>query len=151
MLELGTSFGITTLYLSAIEKSKVFTFEGNEDCISIAQTNFESLGKKNIKIIEGNLDSSLSDFLQDPTKIDFVLMDANHRYQPTIHYFNLLCRRMSDKGIIVVDDTHQSKEMEKAWGEMKDHDLVYGSIDLFKCGFLLFDLSLTKQHFVWSF
>lgn len=150
ILELGTSFGITTLYLSAKEKTKVFTFEGNPDIIGVAQTNFEFFERKNIKIIEGNLDSSLSDFLQDPTRIDFVLMDANHRYQPTIQYFNLLCRRMSDKGVIVVDDIHQSSEMERAWEEMKDHDLVYGSIDLFKCGLLLFDLSLTKQHFVWS-
>ncbi len=150
ILELGTSFGITTLYLAAKKDSKVITFEGNSDIANIAQTNFESLDRKNIRIVEGNLDSSLSDFLQDPKKIDFVLMDANHRYEPTMHYFNLLCRRMSDKGIIVVDDIHQSEEMDRAWRKMKSNELVYGSVDMFKCGLLFFDLTLTKQHFVWS-
>lgn len=150
ILELGTSMGITTLYLSMKENAKVFTFEGNPDIIHIAQTNFESFEKQNIQLVDGNLDETLSDFLQDPAKIDFVLMDANHRYEPTMRYFNMLSRRMSDKGIIIADDIHRSLEMEMAWMKMKTHDLVYGSIDLYKCGILFFDLSLTRKHFVWS-
>lgn len=150
VLELGSSLGITALYLSANEGTKVYTFEGNESIIQIAKTNFESFERKNIKLIEGNLDETLGDFLQDPTPIDFALMDANHRYEPTMRYFHLISRRMSDRGIIVVDDIHLSEDMAKAWQEMKDHDLVYGSIDLYKCGILFFDLSLTKQHFVFA-
>ncbi len=150
VLELGTSFGITTLYLSANTNASVFTFEGNNDSINIARTNFEAFERKNVELIEGNLDTTLSNFLQDPTKIDFVFIDANHKYEPTIRYFNMLSRRMSDTGIMVLDDIHLSEEMERAWIEVKNHDLVYGSIDLFKCGILLFDLALTKQHFVWA-
>lgn len=150
VLELGTSLGITSLYFSSKAGTQVYTFEGNEDIVHIAKTNFESFERKNIKLIEGNIDETLSDFLQDPSPIDFALMDANHRYEPTLRYFHLISRRMSDQGIIVVDDIHLSEGMEKAWNEMKDHDLVYGSIDLYKCGILFFDLSLTKQHFVFA-
>lgn len=151
ILELGTSMGIASLYLSKVEDSQVVTFEGNPAMISIAQTNFEYFNKTNIELIEGNIDQTLPDYLQDPAKIDFALIDANHRYEATLSYFNQIARRMSDHGIIVLDDIYHSEEMAKAWNEIKRHDLVYGSVDLYRCGILFFDLNLNKQHFIWSY
>lgn len=151
IVELGTSMGLTSLYLSQLKKSKVTTFEGNPALISIAKDNFKTLGAKNIDLIEGNIDQTLSDYIQNPAKIDFVLMDANHRYEPTVRYFNWIAKRMADNGIIVIDDIYRSPEMAKAWRELRKHDLVYSSVDLYNCGILFFDLSLTKQHFVWSY
>lgn len=148
LVELGTSMGITSLYLSATIESKLATFEGNQAMIDIARTNFEYFKRENIELIEGNIDQTLPDHLQNPAKIDFALMDANHRYEPTIRYFNWLAKRMADHGILVIDDIYYSEEMSKAWNELKKHDLVYGSIDLFKCGILFFDLDLNKQHFI---
>jgi predicted O-methyltransferase YrrM len=150
ILELGTSAGVTSLYLAKQPQSKVVTFEGNKALINIARTNFESFETRNIKLIEGNLDITLSDYLQNPAKIDFVLMDANHRYEPTVRYFNLLTKRIAQKGIIVLDDIYHSEEMAKAWKELSRHELVYGSVDLFRCGILFFDPALNRQHFVWK-
>jgi predicted O-methyltransferase YrrM len=151
LLELGTSMGISSLYLSNAKGTKLVTFEGNKAMINIAHTNFEHFKRKNIKLIEGNIDQTLPDYLQNPAKIDFALIDANHRYDPTIRYFNLLAKRMSDHGVIVIDDIYYSEEMGRAWKELKKHDLVYGSIDLFRCGILFFDLVLNKQHFIWNY
>ncbi len=151
IVELGTSMGITSLYLSNPAKSKLTTFEGNQAMINIAITNFDYFDRKNIELIEGNIDQTLPCFLESPTKIDFALMDANHRYEPTIRYFNWLTKRMADQGVLLIDDIHYSPEMTKAWNELKRHDLVYGSIDLFRCGILFFDLALNKQHFIWSY
>jgi predicted O-methyltransferase YrrM len=150
IIELGTSAGITSLYLAKQPEAKVITFEGNKELINIALTHFEYFETNNIKLIEGNLDSTLSDYLQNPAKIDFALMDANHRYEPTIRYFNLLSKRIAQKGIIVMDDIYHSEEMTKAWKELSRHELVYGSADLFRCGILFFDPALNRQHFVWK-
>jgi predicted O-methyltransferase YrrM len=150
IVELGTSAGITTLYLAKNPGSQVTTFEGHSVMSDIALTNFESLETKNIKLIQGNIDTALPNFLQSPTKINFVLMDANHRYEPTIRYFQMLSRRMAEKGIIVVDDINHSKEMARAWNELRHHDLVYGSVDLFRCGILFFDPALNRQHYTWA-
>ncbi len=147
-VELGTSFGITSLYLSRSKKCHLTTFEGNTTIADMALTNFENFEAKNIRLIEGNIDDTLPTFLQTPQKIDFVLMDANHQYQPTLSYFEWLSKRMADKGVIVVDDINHSLPMQKAWRELKSHDLVYGSIDLFRCGILFFDPALNKQHYV---
>lgn len=151
VVELGTSMGITTLYLAPKENVQVTTFEGNSSMINVALTNFEYFDKKNIDLIEGNIDIRLSEFLLNPRKIHFVLMDANHRYEPTIRYFNLLSRRMADKGVMVIDDIYYSEEMHRAWRELCHHQLVYGTVDLFRCGLLFFDPTLNRQHYTWSF
>jgi predicted O-methyltransferase YrrM len=150
VVELGTSLGITTLYLAARKQAKVYSFEGSPAIAQVALTHFEYFNTKNIDLIEGNIDSTLPDFLQNPAKINFALIDANHRYEPTLRYFNLLSKRMADKGIVVVDDIHHTSEMEQAWNELKTNELVYASVDLFRCGLLFFDPALNKQHFVWS-
>ncbi len=150
ILELGTSLGITTLYLAQEPHSKVFTFEGSDSIADIALTNFEFFEKKNIQLITGDIADTLPEFLQDPAKLDFVLMDANHRYEPTLQYFNWLMRRLSEKSIVAIDDIHQTPDMERAWNELKNHQLVYGSVDLFRMGLLFFDPALNHQHFVWS-
>lgn len=150
IVELGTSMGLTSLYLSQVPKSTVYTFEGNPSMINVAITHFEFFTVKNIILIEGNIDNTLSDHLQNPAKVQFAFIDANHRFEPTLHYFDLLAKRMGDKGIMVIDDIHASPEMDKAWQEMKHHELVYGSVDLFRMGILFFDLSLNKQHYIWS-
>ncbi len=150
ILELGTSVGITTLYLAKQKDARVVTFEGNKALIEIARTHFDFFESKNIVLIEGNLNTTLADYLQNPAKIDYTLMDANHQYEPTIRYFNLLAKRMAEKGIIVVDDIYYSEEMAKAWKELRNHTLVYGSVDLFRFGILFFDPALNRQHYVWS-
>lgn len=149
IVELGTSFGITTLYLASSTKARVYTFEGSESIADVALTNFEYSRKNNIYLRVGDLHDTLPDFLQDPAKIHFALMDANHRYEPTMQYFEWLMKRLSEKSIVVVDDIHSSTQMEKAWKELKRHKLVYGTVDLFHCGILLFDPDLNHQHFVW--
>ena len=150
IVELGSCLGITTLYLAQKENTEVFTFEGSRALANVSLTNYEYFDQKNIHLIEGNIDSTLPDFVQNPAKISFVLMDANHRYAPTMKYFSLLTRRLDEKSVVVVDDIHWSAEMEKAWEELCSHPLVYGSVDLFRCGILFFDPALNRQHFIWS-
>ncbi|NJN42718.1 MAG: class I SAM-dependent methyltransferase [Flammeovirgaceae bacterium] len=151
VLELGTSMGLTALYLSQYPGSQIYTFEGNKTLANIALTHFEYFEKKNIHLIEGKIDSTLPEFLQRPGNFSFVLMDANHRYEPTIRYFKWLVKRLDEKSIVVIDDIYRSPEMEKAWNELRRHDLVYGSIDLYRCGILFFDTRINKQHFTLSF
>ena len=150
IIELGTSLGLTSLYLAQKKDAFVYTFEGSHAIANTAQTNFEWTGQKNIELIEGNIDNTLHRFLEQTNKIDFALMDANHRYGPTMRYYQQLTRRFTEKSILVIDDIHRSPEMEKAWTEIKSDVLVYGSVDLYRCGILFFDPVLNKQHFIWS-
>ena len=150
VIELGTSLGITTLYLALRNESQITTLEGNKAVADIALTNFEFFDKKNISVIHGNIDQTLKEALFNMRRVDFALMDANHRYEPTMRYFDLISKRVKERSIVVIDDIHHSPEMHKAWNEIRKNELVYGSIDLYRCGILFFEPSLGKQHFVWE-
>src|SRR5580765_4515947 len=55
ILELGTSLGITTSYLSlAKPDARLITMEGSREIAEAAKRNFKSLDIRNIEIIEGN-------------------------------------------------------------------------------------------------
>lgn len=150
VVELGTSLGITTLYLALRPETRVTTLEGNKAVADVALTNFEFFEKKNIQLIHGNIDQTLKEALFNMRRVDFALMDANHRYEPTMRYFDLISKRIKESSIVVMDDIHASPEMHKAWQEIRRHDLVYGSIDLYRCGILFFEPTLGKQHYTWE-
>ena len=148
IVELGTSFGINTLYLAEKRDATVTTFEGAPAIADIAALTFEFASKKNIELMIGNIDNTLPAFLNRTRRVDLVLMDANHRYEPTLRYFEWLLKKVHERSVIIVDDIHYSSEMERAWKVIQKHRLVYGSADLFRCGILFFDPSLNKQHVI---
>ncbi len=151
IVELGTSLGINTLYLADVKGTKVTTFEGAPAIADIAALTLEFAGKDNITLVTGNIDETLPTYLSGQESIDFAFIDANHRYEPTVRYFELLVTKIHDTSVIVVDDIHHSPEMERAWKAIRNHRLVYGSADLFRCGILFFDPSLNKQHVILQF
>lgn len=151
IIELGTSLGINTLYLAKQKDSRVFTFEGSDSIADIAEISFEFGSARNIELIRGNIDSTLYSNLSRMPKADLVFMDANHQYVPTKKYFEWLLMKIHHKSILILDDIHDNPGMERAWRELRKHDLVYVSIDLYRCGILFFDPSLNKQHVVLQF
>jgi predicted O-methyltransferase YrrM len=151
IIELGSSLGINTLYLAKKSNAKVFTFEGSPSISEIASISFEFGGASNIELITGNLDTTLYSNLSRIPKIDLAFLDANHRCEPTLRYFESLLARAHHKSIFILDDIHDTSEMEKAWREIKKHPLVYASADLFRCGIVFLDPALTPQHVVLRF
>lgn len=148
MVELGTSFGINTLYLARTPGATVTTFEGAPAIADIAGLTFEFAGSKNVQLVVGNIDKTLPEFLQHTRRVDFAFIDANHSYEPTLRYFEWLLKKVHERSVLVVDDIHYSPEMERAWRKIKQHRLVCASADIFRSGILFFDPSLNKQHVI---
>ncbi len=153
ILELGTSLGVTTCYLaSAKNNANLITMEGATAVAVIAKQNFEWLRLQNIKLITGNFDETLPSVLKGLFFADFAFVDGNHRKIPTLNYFNLLLQKVNEQSIFVFDDIHWSDDMEEAWNEIKQHDAVTVSIDLFFIGIVFFRKeNKAKQHFIIRF
>lgn len=153
IIDIGTSFGITTAYLATAEPaSKVFTLEGSERIAAIAFRTFSNLNLKNIHLIEGNFDEQLPALLQTIDVVDFCLIDGNHSEYPTLQYLEWLLQKINTNSIIIFDDIHWSKGMEQAWDKIKTHPEVRLSIDLFFAGIVFFKEEFKhKQHFTLRF
>ena len=153
ILELGTSFGITAAYLaSANKKVKLINMEGATAISELANRNFKRLQLENIQLVTGNFDDRLKDIVTKISNIDLLFIDGNHRYEPTIRYFQDLLPLTNDQSIFVFDDIHWSEEMEKAWNEILEYPAVTLTIDLFFIGIVFFRKeNMVKQHFTIRF
>ena len=153
VLELGTSLGITTSYLSlARPGARLITMEGSKEIAEIAKNNFKALEIENAELIGGNFDDSLSPVIYQLSSVDFVFIDGNHRKEPTLRYFQQLIAKTNNNSILVFDDIHWSGEMEAAWETIKSHSSVTCSIDLFFIGIVFFRKEFKeKQDFAIRF
>ena len=153
ILELGTSLGITTSYLSlARPDARLTTMEGSKEIARIAKQNFKILELKNVELIEGNFDDTLLSVVRGLSTVDLAFIDGNHRQEPTERYFQGLLAKSNNDSILVFDDIHWSSEMEAAWETIKNNAAVTCSIDLFFIGIILFRKEFKeKQHFVIRF
>lgn len=154
IVDLGTSLGLTTAYLAEAARpheGRVLTFEGCPQTATVARRNLEQLGLRNVTVVVGNIDETLAPQVAALNPIDFAFFDANHRYEPTIRYFETCLANRHNDTVFVFDDIHWSAEMERAWASIKNHSAVSVTVDLFWIGLVFFRHEQPKQHFTLRF
>jgi predicted O-methyltransferase YrrM len=153
ILELGTSLGITTSYLSLGKPTaNLVTMEGADEVANVAAKNFKKLAVNNITIVQGNFDDTLPAVVRGQSSVDLCFVDGNHRQEPTERYFREIMPKTNNDSILIFDDIHWSREMEAAWDTIKDHPSVRCTVDLFFIGIVFFREEFhEKQHFTVRF
>lgn len=147
-IELGTSLGLTTAYLAGgMVPATVHTIEGCPQTAKVAKLNWNKIGVHNIELHVGAFEGKLAAILEQFNEVDFVFFDGNHQYQPTIEYFQKCLNKVHVESVFVFDDIYWSKEMTRAWEEIKEHPEVKLTIDLFNLGLVFFRDKQPKQHF----
>ncbi|MFT4545710.1 MAG: putative O-methyltransferase YrrM [Bacteroidia bacterium] len=148
MLELGTSLGIGSLYQSlGNTDGSLTTFEGCPNTAQIAQEQFNS-AQINPSIIKGNFDETLQSFLNSIEKLDWAFIDGNHQEEPTVRYFQQCLGKCHNDSVLLFDDIYWSKGMAAAWENIKAHERVTVTLDLFQVGIVFLRQEQPKQHFV---
>lgn len=146
VVELGTSLGVTTAYMAAMDKrNQVITYEGCPAVAEIAKENWKALGIKNIDCRVGEITADVLD--RDLERVDVAYIDANHTYAGTRAYFNVLAEKVHAKSVVVVDDIHYNKAMEKAWHEICEDERVTSTMDLYQMGLVFFDKDYWKRDY----
>ncbi|MBU2527220.1 MAG: class I SAM-dependent methyltransferase [Bacteroidetes bacterium] len=150
VLELGTSLGISSMYLASDKNRLVYTVEGCPNIAALSQAHFLKLGYKNIRGYTGLFDQVLPEILSE-TRADLIFIDGDHRKEATLHYFDMCLAKVSSKTVIIFDDINWSAGMKAAWKEIQKHPKVTVSIDLFYIGIVFLNEELSKQRFVLRF
>ena len=153
VVELGTSIGLTTLYLAkGSPRSDVYSIEGCPDLVQFSEKLFIEHEARNIQNISGNFDSAFPHLLKSLDHLDFLYIDGNHAYEPTMRYFNMALEKKNANSIFVFDDIYWSEGMQHAWKEIAAHPDVTLSLDLFYFGIVFFRTEQkNKEHFVLKF
>ncbi|MBC7693964.1 MAG: class I SAM-dependent methyltransferase [Burkholderiales bacterium] len=153
VVELGTSIGLSTLYFSkASPRSDIYTIEGCLDLVEFSKKLFIEQQARNIQNISGHFDTAFPKLLQSLNHLDFLYIDGNHAYEPTMRYFTLALEKKNTNSIFVFDDIYWSAGMQQAWKEISAHPDVMLSLDLFYFGIVFFRTEQkNKEHFVLKF
>jgi predicted O-methyltransferase YrrM len=148
IIELGTSLGISAMYLAAsCPDSVVCTVEGCPITAGVARQNFVEAGFKNIMVLVGPFEEILPGFATIGVTPGLVFIDGNHRKEPVIKYFNLMAELSDTSTVIIIDDIDYSKEMAEAWDKIRLHKKVSVSIDIFRMGILFFREGINHNNY----
>lgn len=149
VIEIGTSVGISTLYLSKADvNARILTLEGCKAKSGQASLNFEAMQCSNIERFTGKFHDILPLVIQNAGKLDFAFVDGDHSCDATLANFEALLSISHNDTVFVFDDIHWSRDMNFAWQQIADHERVTVSIDLFRMGIVFLRKELSKQKFV---
>jgi len=149
IMEFGTSFGISTMYMAAsCSDSMVYTIEGSPSIAEIAADNFSEVSLGNIKLNTGSFDEILAGFTKSDIKPGLVFIDGNHRKKPTVKYFTVMAEISDSKTVIIIDDINYSGEMQEAWNLIKGHKKVTMTIDIFRMGMIFFREGINDANYI---
>ncbi len=154
ILELGTSVGLSSLYMAAgSPNAKLRTYDINKDLVRIANSNFKSLHLEKALAETALFEEKITKIHKEFDKLDFVFIDGNHRKEATILYFTFLEKYFHNDTIVILDDIHWSKEMDEAWNYIRSLPQVSLSIDIFQFGILFFRKEFlgNKQNYIIKF
>ncbi len=151
VIEFGTGMGVSATYIArANPESAIQTIEGDTGRFEFAVKEFQKLDLKNIKTYNQDFDDFIAE--ESLKKGNYaVLLDGNHREEPTLRYFSHFATICDENSFIVFDDINWSMEMQQAWKSIIKHPSVSISIDMFFMGIVYFRKGLPKQHFVVNF
>lgn len=150
-LELGTSLGVSTLYMTiANEGIKGISIDANSQAIDIAMTKFKDYGlDSDVSFYLGEFKNALPQILSTNNLIDICYIDGDHSYDATVYNTKYILPYLSPHSVIILDDIRWSRDMFLAWEELISIDPFNITVDFGRIG-LLFKLnnSSPKQHFV---
>lgn len=147
-IELGTSLGISSLYLSQYSKDcQLISVEGCPNIAKVAQLNFEKLKANNITSIVGAFDEELPKIFHQNKAFDLIYFDGNHTKEATLNYFEICLKHIHNDSIFIFDDIYWSQDMLSAWNTIKANQNVKVTIDLFHFGLVFFRKEQPKENF----
>ncbi len=149
IIELGTSLGIGTLYLShANPHAHIHTIEADKNTFLHAQKTFNLFNCKNIHAYNDTFENALPNILLQIKEVDMVYIDGHHDGEATLKYYNMILPFCHNDTIIVLDDIRWSKDMYQAWSKIILDNNVTASLDLFFQGIVFFRKEMQKQCFM---
>ena len=138
ILELGTSLGLTTLYISrAAASAEIHTVEGDPRLAGLARQHFRWFEGKNIEQHTGPFEKILPELLDKQRATDFSFVDGHHRKAPTVEYMTAILKKSAVKSIHILHDIYHKPGMEEAWQILRKREEVDASIDMFQFGMLI--------------
>lgn len=151
IIQLGSSVGISTVYLTAYAKDiKCILLEKDKDQAAIARNTFSKLTYNPIDLRIGEYADLFSQALKEMESPDIVffnnlpdedLVKARTLFEEALKY-------AGDQTLIIIPGIQTSPAMRKFWQSLSDYPEVRVTMDLFSMGLVIFNPKLHKRNYI---
>jgi hypothetical protein len=152
ILEIGTSVGVSSIYLSCCrKKARLITLDEKSEVNSLATSLFERYCDK-IDYRTGDVLSLVPEALSDLGTLDFLLLNPGYYPLITLQKLFELCASASNpSSVFVIQGIYSSPAMKKWWEELVADERLGITFDLYDIGIIYFDKKKIKQHYIVNF
>lgn len=147
ILELGTGFGISALFLSkSAPMAKVITVDIDNSRVNFAKSLFNYAAISNVCFERCLFEEYLNKIHNSDFLFDLIFIDGDHRGSQLEKYVDFILQRTHENLVTVIHDIYWSVDMTKTWKKLIQLPQVTLSIDFFYFGLLFFNSKIFKQH-----
>jgi len=148
-IELGTSLGVSSLYIAKGNSHiKLKTIDFNTDTSEVLDQFLKNRSIQNIEIIIGTFEEQVARVAEQIKPIQLAYIDGDHSYEATIKNLDTISAHLDKTFFIVLDDIRWSKGMWRAWKQLIKNPLYNFTFDMGSIGVLIrIPNNATKQHY----
>ncbi|MCD8269013.1 MAG: SAM-dependent methyltransferase [Parabacteroides sp.] len=149
ILQLGTSMGLSTLYLTSYASGlRCIALENVPEFADIARIVFDKAARNPVDLRTGSYKDLLPQALEDIKEVDFVFFNTLYEQQNNVWLFNECIKHIHDGSVFVFEGIKASRRMREFWKEICAHPEVTVTIDLYSMGIVFFNRKLHKRDYI---
>lgn len=146
ILELGTSLGVTTAYLSkGAPKSSVVTVEQHSILGDMAGYPSSVLALDNVEMLNLNLEQLRAKMAFEV--VDVICINSALPEDMVLQYFEFCTTIVNQRSMVIIDSIYLNERRKAIWTAIKHHSKVTVTIDLFWIGLVYFKTDQAEEHF----
>lgn len=153
ILEIGSSNGVSSIYLSTCRKSaKHIVLDKKSEKNELIRSTLSNLEPTNIDFRVGDVIPLTSVVLAELQTVDFLLLrPADFSLEDIQSIFEECIAKSNEGSLFVIQDIYASRMITRWWKErIKDQRLGI-TFDLYDMGLVFFDKTKIKQHYIVNF
>ena len=148
ILEIGTSAGVTSMYMAApYSDTQVCTVENQKEVAKLARLSFQRAEFHNIEVYNPKEDGTRYDKKIKETDFDLYYFGRESTVAEIREVLTRDSGKFTGNTVIIMSDIYKSEEKELLWGEMKQIRGVRVSLELFFYGILIFNEDLRPESY----
>lgn len=151
LLEIGTSWGISTLYLHAgYPKTSHICVESDRVVAEISQKILIET-QTPVQIHQAEEQNVSAQIMEQLPSIDFLFIHRNDRAGYYLELYRQLTKKITNQTIWVIEDIHANDEIYRQWKQLTQRNEVRVTMDLYDFGLIFCNQKLNKQDYIVAF
>ncbi len=149
ILDIGTINGLNTFALGlGNPQAKIVGMTNCAASAEIVEKNLHLAGRTEFQIKIQDFDDVLEASIFEFNSFDLIFFSKNNSHAFILEIVEQYIDKLNDNSLVIFEAIYRSKEMTKAWKQIKNHPKVSLSMDLYHFGLIFFKSGIIKQHFV---